>query len=331
VFIALNAIRQEIYLADFVRILRILHIFKPHKEVLQLKPDDEILRHVYSLLGLELTEKITKKTQKSFSKAERPHKFLWNDKPHLSDQSKSIAETEYSLSMRVIEENLPIKIPIPEMPEPLKDHPEDDETSLKHYPLLNPIWARAIITKLLSTEAYGEIPDTKPLIIRISKNQPIRKIPYKSLPTLRRGVQVLIDVGPGLEPYIRDQVSLLEQLIYIMGSDRVEAWNFIGTPLKRAISYSEPALNDYVSPIPGTPILLLTDFGIVFPPSEAEIALSNEWKSFVEYVHDSGCPVFALTPYGSNRWPKDLMDQIKIVQWDRGTTILTLLKSIDNS
>jgi hypothetical protein len=312
----MKAIWPKVSLADLIRALGTL------------EPDNDGIKNVASMLGFELDNEVIpikpskpEKSQRSFSDRSLPY-----NRSIKSQKPRATSDVLANLAMKTIKENVPIDVPIPKMPEPLKDNPVENEPLPEHNPLLVPIWTRAIITKLLSVEADEGSPDILKLIKIISENQPLRQIPRKSYPTLRRGVQILIDIGPGLVPYIRDQISLLERLEHIVGTDLVEVWDFIGTPLKYSVSHDESLGSKYELPSSGTPILMLTDLGITIPPFATEVTSVDDWIEFAHCVHEAECPLLALTPYDSTRWPNALKDQIEIIKWDRETTVLTVSK-----
>jgi hypothetical protein len=310
----MTEICPEIYLADLIRAL---HTLEPNKDSLE---------YVVSMLGFELDQKILK----SSPEPEKPRKLLPHHEPIMIEKPKITRDILTSVSMNTVEENELTENSLPTMPEPLKDNSEENEPLPEYHPLFIPIWTRAIITKLLSIEVDEGLPDIQKMIKIISENKPLRQIPRKAYPTLRRGVHILIDIGPGLVPYIRDQVSLLELLKYIVGIDRIEVWDFIGTPLKYSAFHDE-LIESYRLPPPGTPILMLTDLGIATPPFATENTSVDEWTEFAQHVHAAGCSLLALTPYNSTRWPKALKDQMIIVQWDRETTVSTVSKFLKKS
>jgi len=234
--------------------------------------------------------------------------------------TKEARERENEFTLEITEENYPMQLHAMDMPEPLKYFSEMDEPLPEHLPLLNPIWTRAIITKMLSVYAYEGSPDISTLIEIISLNLPFKQIPKKLSTTLRRGVQLLIDTGPGLVPYSRDQVSFLHELRNIVGNDGIEVWTFKGTPLMHALSLNEPPRSNYRLPLPGTPILMLTDLGIASPLKITGMASIDEWRKFIQMVQRARCPLSALVPYKSSRWPKPLKKLLTIIQWDRKTT-----------
>ena len=233
-----------------------------------------------------------------------------------------------NLTVEVLEESAPVKVPALDLPDPLEEQSEENESLPKFLPLLAPIWTRAIITKLLSVDASSGVPDIQKLVEIISRNRPLEQIPCQFLPTLRKGVQVLIDNGPGLVPFLRDQISFLEQLKLVVGPDRVQIWEFVGTPLKHAVSTGASSVHGYRLPAPGTPLLMLTDLGVAVPPFEADVTAPDEWLEFVHYVREAGYRLQALTPYAPTRYSRALKRLVKIIQWDRGTSVSTVLRAI---
>lgn len=233
-----------------------------------------------------------------------------------------------NLTVEVLEESAPVKVPALDLPDPLEEQSEENEPLLRFYPLLAPIWTRAIITKILSVDASYGVPDIQKLVEIISHNRPLDQIPRRLLPTLRKGVQVLIDNGPGLVPFLRDQMSLLEQLKLVVGPDRVQIWEFVGTPLKHAVSIGTSNVQGYRLPAPGTPLLMLTDLGIAVPPFEVEVTAPDEWLEFVHYVRQAGYRLQVLTPYAPIRYSRALKRLMKIIQWDRGTSVSTVLRAM---
>lgn len=310
----MTTICPEISLADLIRAL---HTLEPNKDSLE---------YVASMLGFELDKKILK----PLPEPDEPPKPLPHHESIISEKPKVTRNILANVSMHTVEENELTKFSLPKMPKPLKDNSGENEPLPEYHPLFIPIWTRAIITKLLSIEVDEGLPDIQKLIKIISENQPLRQIPRKAYPTLRRGVQVLIDIGPGLLPYMCDQVSLLKQLKHIVGTDRIEVWDFIGTPLKYSV-FSDELIHSYQLPSPGTPILMLTDLGIAIPSFATENTSVDEWIEFAQHVHEAGCPLLALIPYNSTRWPNALKDQMIIVQWDRETTVSTVSNFLKQS
>lgn len=217
----------------------------------------------------------------------------------------------------------------PELPPPLPEHSETREIPPPYVPLFRGGWTRALLARMLAVDTHAGPPDVDRLVALLAQRRPFREIPRLRAPTLRRGVQLLIDSGPGLTPYLRDQEMLLEDVRRVVGSDRVEVWEFIGTPLRTVVVSSVPGAERYAPPAPGTPVLLLSDLGIASPPSDGETAAPQEWVAFARRVREAGCPLVALVPYAPARWPRALREHLRMLQWDRGTSVLTVLRAPD--
>lgn len=307
-------IRPRIQLADLIRALRVM------------APDEEARKQIASMLGFEF--------------APEPSKPLPPSDPILPKQTRRPAQGKtksrrpkvkgdtLGFTVDVIEESVPVKVPAWELPEPFQEKSEEGEPAPAFFPLLAPLWTRAIITKMLSVETSDGLPDIAKLIEIISSNRPLKEIPRLSLPTLRQGVQVLIDRGPGLVPYLRDQRLLLEQLELLVGKDQVHLWEFVGTPLKHADAVSPLPHSSYRLPPSGMPILMLSDLGIGAPPFEAEVATPEEWLEFVMKVREAKYELLILTPYPPIRCPSALKDHVRIIQWDRETSVSTVLRAL---
>lgn len=305
--------RPEISLADVIRAIR------------ELDPDPEAVRRLLPMLGFELDAPL--QAPESRLETGRLPSLPPQYKPK-SRRSDFAGKVIANLSVEVIKEGRSQKSSSLVMPEPIKGQSEEGAPPPKYLPLFETMWSRAIITKMLSVKAADSLPDIQRLIEILSRNQPLKDVPRRLSPSLRKGAQVLIDRGPGMTPFIRDQIFLLEQLGQIVGEDRLDVWGFVGTPLRRAFSRDVPASTSYRLPPEGTPILLLTDLGIAAPPFETEVATPMEWARFARYARTAGGPLLALTPYPRRRWPRAVRESMTVIQWDFRTSVLSVQKAL---
>ena len=188
-------------------------------------------------------------------------------------------------------------------------------------PLLTPRWTRSILTALLALEVDEGPPDVRRAIERLVRRESLHRLPREPLRALRRGVQVLLDRGEGMELFSRDQAHLVGSLERVMGCSRMEVLNFVGCPSRgasRGPRSPRPRLPTYQPPAVNVPLLLVTDFGI---GATLDSAGEEEWLAFTHEMHRRGHPLFALVPYPPDRWLRRLQGQIRIVSWDRSTTV----------
>lgn len=186
--------------------------------------------------------------------------------------------------------------------------------------------SRALLSAALATWDEDGSPDIPRIIEILANGQPIRSLPQRTAPTLRRGCQVLVDYALSMAPFRLDVEHLITQIQAVAAKDRVEVRDFTGCPLR---SGRTPAANEpttWKPPARGTPILLLTDLGMGGPPSSEERASVGEWLEFAQAAQTSGCPVVALVPYAPSRWPRAFSGRMTVIHWDRRVTAARIRK-----
>ncbi len=188
-------------------------------------------------------------------------------------------------------------------------------------PLLPSLVRRAILSTAISTrEEVGEV-DVAETVEAIATGRVMVRLPRLAVPSLRRGVQVLADVGEGMLPYASDRSELLSAVERSVGREQTEVVMFAGTPLRKAGRGPRHRWGRWAPPPRGTPVLLLTDLGIGGPLLSRDRATLGEWLRFREEVRRAGCPLLAFVPYEPRRWPVELVRGMTVLPWDRGVTV----------
>ena len=195
---------------------------------------------------------------------------------------------------------------------------EREEPRLPLAPLLRTTSARAILAASLSTEIVTGIDVEKALVV-IARHEPFDRLPLRTIRSLRRGVQLLVDKSAGMAPYFRDQAWLAAWIARVVGPHRMELASFAGVP-QRGLHRGLRRMRPYQLPPRRTPIVLLTDLGIARPPSLDNAAGTAEWLTFASMARHAGCPVIAFVPYPRERWPRSLRGAMHILRWDRQLT-----------
>lgn len=187
-------------------------------------------------------------------------------------------------------------------------------------PLLVPRWTRGILHVLAATSREGEL-DVERLVERMGRAELLSRLPRRGWPTLRRGLRVLLDVGPGMMPFAADTRWLLERLREVVGPERTWESVFVGGPWMGPLSNGmgvETA--PWSPPSAGTPVLVVGDLGASRRQFPLESGCEADWLNFAQGVRRAGCPLIALTPGSAGRYPAALRRAMVLIPWDRRTT-----------
>lgn len=203
--------------------------------------------------------------------------------------------------------------------EPL-GRPTSERVPLPHLPLLVPRWTSAIVRAMLSRQVCEGPVDIPALIDTLAHGRPVARLPRRRVPTLRYGVQVLVDRSAGMQPFRRDQDQLVRQIRTVVGSGLVEVGYFSGLPQRGTGPGARWTRTAYTPPELGRRILLLSELGLGGPPDDLHRAPQADWEEFVGLVTRAGCSIVALTPYPPERWPGWMTRLLPLVSWDRTTT-----------
>lgn len=232
--------------------------------------------------------------------------------PQLTAPLSSVLEKEATTPLTTH----PVITPLPDEPS-LRQPPPHPE------PLFFPPWRRSILSTALATWSDDGLPNIHALLKRLVLMRPVEHLPRLSGPTLRQGVQILVDHSETLIPFRFDQEDLVQAIIHLVGSDKVSVQEFIGSPM-RGVSDPDLGWYPYHPPPAGTVVVLLTDLGIGETLFAPRLTSPEEWLLFNTMLRRVGCPVVAFVPYAARRWPPVLAHALKIVFWDRSTTVSTV-------
>lgn len=162
--------------------------------------------------------------------------------------------------------------------------------------------------------------DITALVEAVAHCKPVSVVPRRHVPTLRFGVQVLVDMGPGMQPFRRDQDEITRQIVRTVGWERVEVGYFAYSPLRGAGPGPGWTWRPYRPPSRRTPILLLSDLGIGGPRGDFRRSTYLEWRRFRRIAAENESGVVAFVVYPQDRWPAWLAAVTHPVVWDRRAT-----------
>lgn len=186
-------------------------------------------------------------------------------------------------------------------------------------PLLDARWARRVIGGLIAMEApLGDL-DVPRLVRSLTEMREVRRLPRKRQPTLRFGAQVLLDRHPSMMVFYSDQSALRPEIEGIVGRERTLILRCDRFPPTEVSELATPRWRPYESPLPGTPVLVVSDLGMArgaFPLSRLDEA---EWDAFLAPLLSAGSPVLALVPCELDRYPAFVRERVRLLLWDWST------------
>ncbi|MFI6494472.1 hypothetical protein [Streptomyces sp. NPDC050564] len=191
---------------------------------------------------------------------------------------------------------------------------------LPYEPLFAPRSTSAILQMALSTHTSDGEPDIPETVRRLAMGHPLTELFVRPVRTLRFGVQILVDLGVGMEPFARDQQELIGQIRHTVGQELTDIRYFDGSPLRGTGHGDRGEWSTYRPPARGTRVRLLSDLRLGGPSlhvRRADAAECTEWVRLLESAH---CSAVAFVPYPPSRWPGWARELLHVVAWDRRTT-----------
>jgi hypothetical protein len=187
-------------------------------------------------------------------------------------------------------------------------------------PLLAPRGAATILQTLIAQVTPEGPLDVAALVDALARREVPDRLPREPRPTLRFGVQLLVDIALPMRPFQGDQRQLAARLKASAGAERTSVRYFADVPVRGAGQGPRPTWRAYEPPDRGTCVLVVSDFGLGAPPWYAYRGDPAEWRSFVASLRQQGCGVVALLPVAPDRWPAWLAALMPLVCWDRTAT-----------
>ncbi|MFI7598162.1 hypothetical protein [Actinoplanes sp. NPDC049681] len=187
-------------------------------------------------------------------------------------------------------------------------------------PLLDPRFAPTILQMAVRRHVPGGAFDPEAAVRTLAAAQPLVTMPTRLRATSAFGVQVLVDLGTGMQPYAEDHEDVLAVLDRLLGAGRMRVAYFADCPVRGAGPAGNASWRPWTPPPRGTRVLLLTDLGIGGFPFDPTRARAGEWRRFCAQARQSGVEPVAFVPYPPVRWPAWAVAAMPVVHWDRRTT-----------
>jgi hypothetical protein len=198
-------------------------------------------------------------------------------------------------------------------------------------PLFGRVQQRGLLSAALATPAAEGDVDVDAAVRTLAELRPLRRLPRRRVPTLRRGVHLLLDIGAGMLPFLQDQQTLVRALDDILADDRLAIRYFAGSPTRGAGSGDRDEWRTWRPPAAGIPVLVVSDLGLGGERFDEDRAGVDEWLSFAAAAGAAGHRPIALVPYEATRWPAALQRAMTLVHWSERTTAAAVRRALRES
>jgi hypothetical protein len=194
------------------------------------------------------------------------------------------------------------------------------EPALPPTPLLPESTAPRLIEAATTTEAGDGELLLDELVEAFARRTRLDSLPRGPRPSMFRGVQVLVDVSEEMAPFHEDCAGLAATLRDTVGADLVEELAFRTSPLDGVGTGSAWTWGAYRPPPLGTPVVAVTELGIVARPGRVVAPLTRAWLRLATLLARRDSALRVLVPFPRERWPAALSRSARIMEWDRSVT-----------
>lgn len=190
-------------------------------------------------------------------------------------------------------------------------------------PPLRREWTRGVLFASAAIPLDGHEVDVARAVQSMVTGVPPVRLPRRRRWSTRLGVQLLIDVGPGIAPYRADRNWLVTMLADVVGRETMTVLRFAGCPTLGAGRGARSSWREYEPPAAGVPVLVFSDVTAFSP--EIHTAL---WMEFADRVTRAGCHLVLVTPLTAASVPPPLRARVAVVQLDRRTVMAQARRAV---
>jgi hypothetical protein len=197
-----------------------------------------------------------------------------------------------------------------------------------HESLFRPAVAARIVEAAVATDLDGDDIDVERVVVEIASRQPLDHVPRLVRPSLFRGVQLLVDYSPSMQPFRWDCADLSATVRRTVGAGLVDQQVFRRCPTLGTSRRARGPFRPFVPPPPRTPVLVLTDLGPDFPGQRGPSSVTRDWLALRDLLAARDSNLVLFVPLPPDRWPARLRARVTMVAWDRPATVSSTLSAI---
>ena len=194
-------------------------------------------------------------------------------------------------------------------------------------PLFDERWSRSITSRVAAKSLPVGTLEVDRLVRTIATGRPVNEIPRRTAPSLRLGVQLLVDLGEAMQPFHLDTQEMVQRFYRVVGADHLELHYFRQSPLRGVIADDGVGLDAWPRPPVGQPVVVISDLGTYGRTGGLERpAATSEWLEFAAQLKRNDSRVSAIVPCAPSRIPAPIRRAIRCLSWDRSTGVRDALK-----
>ncbi|CAK8713248.1 hypothetical protein KKHLCK_02285 [Candidatus Electrothrix laxa] len=220
-----------------------------------------------------------------------------------------------------IQENKPVTHP----PQRLLDTPpftssiaQTKEEKARPVPVPQPLspWRRIwpFLRAVLGAQDQSRQLDLDRIVRSLARGEVLHRLPYLSRASWAMRAQVLVDLDPQIHFFWHDFYDLVERLQGMRGRMGLDLLCFEDGPLEPCTAFDPERRNrqvPYRPPDPGTPILILSDLGLLNKREQGWLILGRR-------LQRAGLRPVVLMPCPERYWHGELAELFQLVVWDIG-------------
>ncbi len=166
---------------------------------------------------------------------------------------------------------------------------------------------RTLLLEMTGTRERTGALDIARLVHQVALGRTVSRLPRRSVRRLPPRIILLLDEGPGMDPFAADQLALAEALRRVAGSDRVVTYCFtesLAEDLREPLGDGAATLR----PGPADALVVVSDLGIARQYPAARV---SELAQFAA----PGRKLVILNPFPPERWPAIAPGGPVILHW----------------
>jgi uncharacterized protein with von Willebrand factor type A (vWA) domain len=172
---------------------------------------------------------------------------------------------------------------------------------------------RTLLLEMTGSRTNAGALDVARLVHQVALGQSVGRLPRRMVRRLPPRIILLLDEGPGMDPFAADQLALAEALRKVAGTDKVLTYCFtesIADGLREPLGEAGATLR----PGSADALVVLTELGIARQYPAARLAELTQLAA-------QNRKLVILTPFPPERWPAMEPGGLVVLHWHEGLRI----------